>query len=239
MNNNFNISVLSFDQDWAPDFICNYIADILISKRIKSTWFITNESSFLDKLRQFPELFELGIHPNFLPNSSHGNNPVEVIETVKKIVPEAKCSRSHAVFQYGGIIQSLRNDFSIEYDLTSFLYEFENIYPTKLFTAIDTIMYRLPVFWSDDHEFMNTKRNWVLSKYKNFQGIKVFSFHPIHVYLNSSGEQEYENYKQLTDKTENSVQSVINKDIGAYSAFLDLVAQLQQEKNYFISELKL
>lgn len=40
--------VITLDCDWAPDFILQKIADILSSKKIKTTWFITNEGSYLD-----------------------------------------------------------------------------------------------------------------------------------------------------------------------------------------------
>lgn len=238
MNKECNVSILSFDQDWAPDFVCNKIADFLIEHQVKSTWFITNDSPFLEKIKKKPELFELGIHPNFLPKSSHGETPEDVITCLKKMVPDAKLSRSHAVYQYGKIIQMLRNDFEIYWDLTMFLYEFENIKPVKLYTNDKNFIYRLPVFWSEDHEFNNPLKDWNTSKYKNVSGVKVFSFHPIHVFLNSDSNEFYENYRKETDKSEIRSNELINKNVGCQNAFNELVNQLKHTPNYFISELK-
>ena len=231
-----NISILSFDQDWASDEICLSIADLLISKNIKSTWFITNKGFFLEKLMQFPDLFELGIHPNFLPDSSHGNSLMDVLDNITSIVPMARVSRGHAVFQYGSILQVMRNKYNISWDLTMFMYEKDNLYPTKLFTSPENFLYRLPVFWCDDHEFNNPEKDWSLKKYQSVFGVKVFSFHPIHVYLNSGTAADYINYKNNNSNEE--LKSFINPLIGCRNAFDDLLDVLSYQQNYFISQLK-
>ena len=61
------VAALTFDIDWAPDWMIEEVASILIEHNVKTTWFVTHASPAIDKLRQMPELFELGIHPNRLP----------------------------------------------------------------------------------------------------------------------------------------------------------------------------
>jgi hypothetical protein len=237
MNNRLSeISVLTFDQDWAPDFICESLAEELIRRRIKSTWFITNTSPFLQKLRNHPNLFELAIHPNFLNNSTHGKTTEEVLTHICNIVPEATGSRSHAVFQYGAIMQQLRNIYNITWDLTMFLYEQTNIQPVKLLTAPEKFIWRIPVFWADDHEFFNPARDWDISKYKTTTGIKIFSFHPIHLYLNSHDNTCYEKMKaDLPTLNADSVVQV-NKELGCRNAYSQLLDCLDKQ-SYFIKDI--
>ena len=47
-----NKILLSFDTDWAPDFVIEKITNILIKKKIKSTWFITHSSPEIDKIKK-------------------------------------------------------------------------------------------------------------------------------------------------------------------------------------------
>ena len=55
--------------DWAPDFIIEKVDEILKERNIKATWFVTHKSAYLKNLSKNRN-YELGIHPNFLPNDS-------------------------------------------------------------------------------------------------------------------------------------------------------------------------
>ena len=61
--------LLTFDTDWAPDYTIDYVSEKLEKAKIKSTWFITHDSPAIQRLVNNP-LFEVGIHPNFLSNST-------------------------------------------------------------------------------------------------------------------------------------------------------------------------
>jgi peptidoglycan/xylan/chitin deacetylase (PgdA/CDA1 family) len=63
---------VTLDVDWASDAMIDQTARILLEHEVPATWFITHASAAVDRLRDHPELFELGIHPNFLPGSTHG-----------------------------------------------------------------------------------------------------------------------------------------------------------------------
>ena len=45
----------------------------MIDHDVRATFFVTHESPALQRLKDRPDLFELGIHPNFLPGSTHGH----------------------------------------------------------------------------------------------------------------------------------------------------------------------
>ena len=57
---------LTFDIDWASDFVLEYCIDLIESAQVKATFFVTHETPLLERLRENPN-FELGIHPNFNP----------------------------------------------------------------------------------------------------------------------------------------------------------------------------
>jgi len=94
-----NEFVITFDIDWAPDFVIEEVASLLQQKGVRATWFVTHACAAVELLRERSDLFELGIHPNFLEGSSHGKTPMEVLSHLLTVVPEAIGIRSHAVVQ--------------------------------------------------------------------------------------------------------------------------------------------
>ena len=81
--------LITLDVDWAPDFMINFVKDILIENNVKATWFITHNSDYVKELEK-TDRFELGIHPNFSNDSTQGNNAEDILSNLKKIVPTAK-----------------------------------------------------------------------------------------------------------------------------------------------------
>ena len=63
--------LITLDIDWAPDFIIKKVDEILKEKGVKATWFVTHNSAYLNNLAKNKN-YELGIHPNFLPNTTQG-----------------------------------------------------------------------------------------------------------------------------------------------------------------------
>lgn len=113
---------VTFDIDWAPDWIIEEVASILIDNRVKATWFVTHASPAIEKLRQMPDLFELGIHPNCLSGSTQGNTEDEVLSHMKEIVPEAISMRTHGLYQTSNFLMKAVRDYGIEIDVSILLY---------------------------------------------------------------------------------------------------------------------
>src|ERR1035441_3475149 len=88
---------ISMDVDWAPDFAIDFVAERLIASRVRATWFVTHRSPAIERLRQHRDLFELGIHPNFLPGSSHGDSPAAVLQHCMGLVQDAVRSEERRV----------------------------------------------------------------------------------------------------------------------------------------------
>ena len=238
IKNNF---ILTFDVDWAPDFIIEEIASLLIKKKIKATWFVTHSSPAIDKLRERNNIFELGIHPNFLPNSSQGNSPEEVLKYTMSIVPEAVSSRAHAVVQSGPLLNMMVEKTNIRIDSTIFLPEMPNIRPVVHLTLTNNLI-RIPFFWADDYEMMKQNPKWDISQYQNISGLKVMMFHPIHLFLNSNNVEKYNQFKKEVKDARNASPEQLNRFIhhgnGTKTFFNSIVEWLsREEKSYKIKEL--
>lgn len=99
--------MLTLDVDWAPDYAVDFAAAELIRRGVRATWFVTHSSAAIDRLREYPELFELGAHPNFLSNSTHGSSTAEVLTHCTGLVPGATSVRMHGLMQSTRLLNTL------------------------------------------------------------------------------------------------------------------------------------
>ncbi len=184
-----------FDVDWAPDFVIDYTASLLIKHEIKATWFITHPSPAVERLKSFPELFELGIHPNFLENSTQGKSQKEVIEYCMSIVPQAVSMRTHAYYQSSLMFADISKHTHVTNDASIFMPLTPGLRPSRYYIG-ERYMNRIPVFWEDDNEMKKPDKAWSFNNELLIEsGLKIFAFHPIHIFLNISSFCEYENLK--------------------------------------------
>jgi len=240
----FNSTLVTFDLDWAPDFVIDHVADFLIKKQVKSTWFITHRSPSIERLRQYPHLFELGIHPNFRTASTHGNNPQEVIRHCVDLVPNAKSIRMHSLFQSTPILDMIIKETQCTHDVSLFLSHTPSLRPVE-FVRNNGKLIRIPYLWEDDFEMDYATPFWHAEQLLTIgAGLKVLDFHPIHVYLNSA---TFDNYTSLLrhdikygDLTESVAVPFIHHGIGTKTMFLEVLDYLHdiQRDTYFISELE-
>ena len=231
------MKVITLDTDWAPDFILEHVSEILTKRKIKATWFITNDSPFLEKLKQ-NSLFELGIHPNFDINSSQGKNPDEILKNLKNILPDAKSVRTHALLQSTHLLLKFHK-YGIENDLSLFLSKTPNIVPhfSKYFN-----LHRFPCFWEDDF-YMKDNESWSLQEpFFHKPGLQIFNFHPFHIYLNSNKMELYNSVKKeigFLKINQENIQQFINSDKnGSGTIFDDLTLLLSDKDTYTIQDLK-
>ena len=98
MDAKFNDILITIDTDWVPDFAIEKTADILIENQVKTTWFLTHNSKAIRRLFEYSDLFELGIHPNFMSDSTQGDSYEEIMKYLLCIVPDAKSIRTHGLF---------------------------------------------------------------------------------------------------------------------------------------------
>lgn len=229
MQNRLNQYSLTFDTDWASNEALEFVYNILVKNNIKSNWFITHDFPLLKELKRNTDLFELGIHPNFLEGSTQGNTEDEIIENLLTLIPNCKIVRAHSVFQYGKLLSKYVSKYKITIDSGIFLPKYENIEVVEHLTP-EGILFRIPIYWADDYELLISNSKWSSMEYNNENGLKVLLFHPIHVYLNTSSHLEYEKLKNST------VENIDYSKRGVYSLFEEFTNN--KENNFkFISEL--
>ena len=185
------VAFLTFDIDWASDEVLNYTIDILEKNDVAATFFVTHDTLVLQRIRENPK-FELGIHPNFnfLLNGSFekGRNIHEVLKEILDIVPEAKSVRSHSMTQNSHILEAFKL-FGLTHDANHFISAIAEIdlKPWLLWNGL----VRCPYFWEDDVHYTE-KDDYSVDQLLSRNGLKIFDFHPIHVFLNTEEAQRYE-----------------------------------------------
>lgn len=190
---------LTFDIDWASDETIQFVLDKLEEYSCKATFFVTHGSPLINKMRRNNQI-ELGLHPNFnkifYPEHPNQNTDIEkILKDVKNIVPSAVSVRSHFLTQ-GTAFMKLFKKHNLLIDCNSYIPFYQlptvSITPWKFWTGTLVV----PFVWSDYIDVLqmgNTKLNILLKK-KSV--IKVVSFHPIHIFLNTGSIQDYQKYKR-------------------------------------------
>jgi len=187
--------VITLDMDWAPDLVIDWVADKLVEHNVKATWFVTHASPAVERLRQRSDLFELGIHPNFMIGSTHGNSPEEVLNHCLEVVPEATSMRSHGLAQSTDILAKVIETAKIKTDVSIYLPRMMDVKPVRYNWGGGHLV-RMPFIWEDDFEIQKKDSEWELESLLGVDdGLRIFNFHPIHIFLNSDNNYCYEELK--------------------------------------------
>ena len=189
--------VITLDVDWAPDVVIDSVAQILIERRAKATWFVTHASAAIERLAGHRDLFELGIHPNMLPGSTHGRTEDEVMAHMATLVPGAVTMRTHGLYQTSNFLVKAAKDYGILNDVSLFLPRAPHLQPHRINWG-GAALWRIPYFWEDDSEMYEDDPIWALSDGRlQVSGLRVFDFHPIHVALNTERFARYDTLKSV------------------------------------------
>ena len=147
------------DVDWASEPCLEDLFGQLASRGIRPTVFATHRSEVLVR-REAAGDVEVGIHPNFLPGSSHGAGEDEVIDHLLGLFPSARAFRSHCFVDSTRIVRRMLAR-GIRYDSNLCLFLEPELRPLRHGSGI----VRLPVFWEDDCHWELTGGDWNLASY--------------------------------------------------------------------------
>lgn len=209
--------VITIDNDWASDEIIQDTVNLLKERNLQSTIFITNKIDF-SKLSNH----ELAIHPNF------ENTESEEI-TLKKIIsllPNQKTrgSRSHKLINSSTIFQ-LYNKFGIEYDSNYYIPSSKHAEPFMIDWAN---ILEIPFFFADDAYF-ETKNKFDLSDIDTLDnGVKVFLFHPFHIFMNTTSVEDYIKHKNNYQDINYLQKNRINDKKGTRTLFISLLDYIEK-----------
>jgi len=193
-----NTPYLTFDIDWVHDEVLSDTIDIVENYRVAATWFVTHDTELMTRLRSNMS-FELGIHPNFnhlmSGNDSAGRDAAEVVDRIMSIIPEAKCARSHSTTN-SSFLRDIFVNRSLTHECNTFIPAQSNISlkPYRLWSDLVCV----PYSWEDDVHILYEsigvpqKSPRDIAMDTSDRGLKVFDFHPIHVFLNTESLERYE-----------------------------------------------
>jgi hypothetical protein len=220
--------VLTLDIDWAPDFVVDDVAGILIQAGVKSTWFVTHASPAVDRLKSRPDLFELGMHPNFFPKSSHGDTHAAVFSYCRALVPEARTMRTHGLVQSTPLLD-MAIDRGVEIDVSLYTPHSESVAPLDHWRE-GKRLWRIPYVWEDDFEMDRPQPMWSIAPLAVRKGIQMLDFHPIHVWLNGADMAPYRTLKErcprLLDAKREDAADLRRDRAGPGAMFRDAVGYL-------------
>lgn len=191
-------SVLSIDVDWVGDTILDDTIDIIEKSGAKACFFVTHDTPLLQRIRANKN-FELGIHPNFdsLLHGDASKSAKDIIADLLEIVPEAKVLRSHAMTTSGRWL-GLYKDAGITHLSNYILFGQTNIRPVRQINGLTEV----PVYFADDGLlYQNSESLTLFDEDVGFHcsanGVTVYNFHPIHVFLNSENLERYAHAKEF------------------------------------------
>ena len=233
---------MTLDTDWCPDFAIDFVADILVKNAVSATWFITHGSPAIERLRTYPDLFEIGIHPNFLPQSTHGSTPTDVLSHCFEFAPGARTVRTHGLLQSTPLLGELMRA-GIAVDVSLFLPSASNLQP-HAFRYYGRALLRVPYNWEDDYEMAQIRRSWSFEEWiRGRCGMCVLDFHPIHIYLNAPDIASYEAakhaFKTSISKLEQTMgEKLVNQSDGPRTFFEEAVEWLSRNGSARIGDIE-
>ena len=226
---------ITIDIDWACDEVLEYTIDFLEQNKMKATFFVTHDTPLLKRLRESP-LFELGIHPNFqylLNGTSEYRDMQEALNAILETVPEAKSVRCHCLVQSSPLLD-LFWQTGIRYDVNLFL-PWSSGMPLKPLPHWNSLV-RVPFFWEDDVQcIQGTAKGWDAEALLRLKGLKVFNFHPIHLFLNTECIKRYEKAKECQSDFERLGQFRFRSEgqVGAFAILRNIEKEARKQKKRF------
>jgi len=182
---------MTIDTEWCPDAVIEDTLSLLNRYGIEATLFSTHPDGLA------ADSHERALHPNFL---QEGIPEREVLATVAEHYPEATGIRSHSMYVHSRL-RELYPEFGLQYESNYMQYLVEGIEP---FWMLDGIV-QLPVYFMDDMWFRSRSDHGNLPAIDTLltgEGLKVFDFHPVHVYLNTVDVEHYRANRDQYDDPE-------------------------------------
>jgi len=185
---------LTIDVDWASEEVIEYTHDLLLEYDVKSTWFVTHPSKKISQLMEDTRI-DLGIHPNF-NDLLEGNlkKSVSIEDKIKQLLDftnGAKAVRSHSMTQNSRILDIFAK-LGLTHDCNHYIPYSAGV-QLKSWTLWNGLV-KVPFFWEDDLDISSSNEE-LAKKLLMQDGLRVFNFHPIHVFLNTQKLSTYEQAK--------------------------------------------
>lgn len=183
------------DIEWAPEWAIDEVLSFFAERELPLTPFLTHRSAVFTTRYDRPGMHaQVGLHPNFLPGSSHGKTTDEVVATSFELWPHARGFRSHYFYEDSRSITALAR-CGMRWDSNLCLF----LQPACVPLLHHTGLVRFPVFWEDDVHFGRGLACDFepLRRYFEGPGLKVINLHPLLFALNVPTPEFYAEHKHL------------------------------------------
>lgn len=169
------VFAVTFDTDWAPQFVVDHVLGLLVASGLPGTVFCTGPYAMPAQGR-----IEVALHPNLMGDSTQGNGAEDVLVQLKRAMPQAVGVRTHRLFWHGGLLGTLAAH-GLVYDSSLLVPLQLGLRPFRHKKLV-----RMPIWWSDNVHF---DRDFALDGFAvpglDEPGLKVLLFHPLQIYLNA------------------------------------------------------
>lgn len=190
---------VEIDVDWAHEEIIEDTVLLLEKYGVDATFFATHKSLVIDNILN-SNSYEIGIHPNFIPllrgDTSKGKDFKEVIDNLMNIYPDSKSSKAHSLVD-SSVLLDYYNKIGITHDNT-YLIDAPKMLPLVPWRLWNNLI-RVPLFWEDDYATVTKYQCNFNDLIKPMPGLRVFGFHPLHIFLNTESLERYEATRNIQD----------------------------------------
>lgn len=212
------------DIDWAPEEIIDDALSIFDDFGIKCTLFNTHDSLITKNSGNY---FENAIHPNF-NKQLQGEEKINfkmIIDRLMNIFPESKGFRSHSNTQ-NSLILKYASDIGLLYESNSLFPYNVDIKPFKDWNKI----IRIPYNWIDDvHWLMNKSYDNCGMNFLE-KGNFIFTFHPIHIYINTNNNDHYIRAKKHYQNPKILKEFINNNTLGTRDLLISTLQIVKEKK---------
>ena len=207
------------DIEWSPDWAIRDLYELADQCGVPLTPFLTHRSAYLVQRLMEGDAADVGLHPNFLPGSTHGSTVDEVIATTRALWPDAVSFRSHCFYDDTRMLRKMAAS-GFRYDSNLFAFLQPMLAPMR--TVAGTL--RLPVFWEDDVH-SGTGLSWELGALRTAldePGLKIVNVHPLRAALNVPDEAFAESHRRLGSAADVDARAEAHKGKGTRTLLEEL-----------------
>jgi polysaccharide deactylase WbmS-like protein len=215
---------LTADQDWAPPWASQQLLTAAARHGVPLHVFRTNPCPVLDDAFAAGRITQ-GWHPNFLPGSSHGGTPQDVIAYCRSHFPSCRTVRAHCFMEHTLAWDALAAA-GIVADSQVPTYFQEGLAPLLHASGI----WRFPVYFEDDIFFRYFPDELSLSRIEGTlfgPGLKILNFHPTFVAANVPSLAYYDRIKSRWFSSGTDHRTLIHPNRGTRNVLEELTALVQ------------
>jgi hypothetical protein len=218
---------LSFDLDWAPDYVLEALFELLAPLELPVTFFCTHTSPAVRRLLSLPGS-EAGLHPNL----QDADDEEGALSSLGAIFPGATGIRVHRLYYHSGLLPLFHRQ-RLEYLSNDLMHLEAGLAPHYDWSG----MIRLPIYWEDDVHALLSPGDYSPARLAlGSAGMKVMNFHPIHLFLNTDRFERYEGCRDgVADRA--FVEPHRNRGAGIRTLFEELTAEISKERFSGLGEI--